>query len=257
MSTINLSREDNDLIITLSAAGGCSLATTPQKDNWVDHAGHLPQYICRIARAVKRSGHSTSSAIAIAVGRTKAWAAGAGKVNADTRAKAAAAVAQWEALKAKSHAGKLVKATSIDGDQYVMLSNIPSFNTEIVRRAWNQKEQERREKARQNSGTYVADSTNDETTPALDTDGYTYIRELWTDYILLDVEVDGGLSNVKVPYTVAGDEVTFGDPIEVKQLWVEADQDLTDEEKALLADVLSLSNSAESQLARISALMRR
>lgn len=78
--------------------------------------------ICRIARAVKKSGHTTSEAIAIAVSRVKVWAAGKG-VDKDTQAKAAAALAEWEKLRAKSHAKsgakkaeKDVKATIADAD---------------------------------------------------------------------------------------------------------------------------------------------
>ena len=70
----------------------------------VEDVGGLPEYICRIARAIKRTGKTTSQAIAIAVSRCKKWAAGADNVNADTRAKAAAAIAQWEAKKAKARA---------------------------------------------------------------------------------------------------------------------------------------------------------
>lgn len=86
------------------ALAGCSLAKTPGKDNWVDKAGGLPEYICEIARGIMRSGKSTSNAIQIAVGQVKNWASGQGDVDADTRAKAAKAVAQWTAMKAKSKA---------------------------------------------------------------------------------------------------------------------------------------------------------
>jgi hypothetical protein len=84
---------------------GCTLAVSPgKKDNWIEAVGgELPEYICEIGRAVMRSGHSRSNAIQIAVGTVKRWAKGVGNVNADTRAKAAAAVVQWEALKAKAH----------------------------------------------------------------------------------------------------------------------------------------------------------
>jgi hypothetical protein len=82
---------------------GCSLATSPgENDNWVEKAGGLPEYICEIARAIKRSGKTTSRAIAIAVGQVKNWAHGKGEVDADTRAKAAKALAQWSAMKAKA-----------------------------------------------------------------------------------------------------------------------------------------------------------
>jgi hypothetical protein len=68
----------------------------------VQEAGGLPDYICRIARAVKKSGHTTSEAIAIAVSRVKVWASGKG-VDKDTQAKAAKALAEWEEKRAKSH----------------------------------------------------------------------------------------------------------------------------------------------------------
>lgn len=84
----------------------CSLDMHPGKSNWVEDAGGLPNYICEIARALVRDGHPVSRAIAIAVGRCKRWAAGVGDVKADTRAKAAAAIAQWEAKKARAHATK-------------------------------------------------------------------------------------------------------------------------------------------------------
>lgn len=84
---------------------GCSLDTHPTKHNWVEDAGGLPEYICEIARAIMRGGtKDTGRAISIAVARCKVWAAGGGNVNADTRAKARAAIAEWEAKKAKSHA---------------------------------------------------------------------------------------------------------------------------------------------------------
>lgn len=67
---------------------------------WAD-SQHID--ICQIARAIKRTGKSTQTAIQIAVSRVKVWATGKG-VDKDTQAKAAKAVAQWEAKKAKSKA---------------------------------------------------------------------------------------------------------------------------------------------------------
>jgi hypothetical protein len=64
----------------------------------------LPGYIREIARALMRNGKSKSQAIQIAIGTVKNWAEGKGGVNADTRAKAAKAVAEWEAAKAKARA---------------------------------------------------------------------------------------------------------------------------------------------------------
>jgi hypothetical protein len=83
---------------------GCSLAEKPGVNNWVEEQGGLPEYICEVARAVKRKGMTTSRAIAIAVGQIKNWAHGKGDVNADTRAKAAAALTRWTAMKAAAKA---------------------------------------------------------------------------------------------------------------------------------------------------------
>lgn len=72
------------------------------KSNWVEEEGGLPAYMEDIAVAIMRDhGYSRERAIKIAVNRCKMWAAGGGDVNADTRAKAAKAVAQWEAMKAR------------------------------------------------------------------------------------------------------------------------------------------------------------
>ena len=89
---------NHDLVLL----AGCSLDEHPSTGNWVQSAGGLPEYICEIARAIKRSGKTTSRAIAIAVGTVKNWAHGKGDVDADTRAKAAKALAQWSAMKAKA-----------------------------------------------------------------------------------------------------------------------------------------------------------
>lgn len=247
MSTTN---DDVQMIVWLAGAGGCSLDSSP-KTNWVERSGGLPDYICRIARAVMRSGKSKSAAIAIAVSRTKKWAAGADNVDADTRAKAAKAVAEWEALKGKNKAKKIVKASRQDGSEYLSLSNIGSFNTDLVRRAWSAREQAARAAVQAkygNKGYY--ELPMEERVP------YTYIRETWTDFILVEMDdAPRGENIIKVPYTVNGTDVTFGDPIEVKQVWVEMDDDLSDDEKELLDDILSLSapkpGTAEERIAAL------
>lgn len=63
---------------------------------------HLPGYVRELAREFMKQGKSESQAIRMAIGVVKRWARGGGNVTAKTRAKAAAAVAQWE--KAKSAA---------------------------------------------------------------------------------------------------------------------------------------------------------
>jgi hypothetical protein len=96
-----LTYEDAWLCAELELAGGCSLDESPGS-NWVQKEGGLPEYICKVARAIKRSGKSTSTAIAMAISRIKAWIVDP-DTKPDTKAKCVAAIAQWERLRAKSH----------------------------------------------------------------------------------------------------------------------------------------------------------
>lgn len=83
------------------------LERVPGKQNWVDKAGGLPDFIERIAKHLHyEKGMDIGHAIATAVNQCRKWAAGGKDVNADTRAKAAKAIAEWEAKKAKSHVEK-------------------------------------------------------------------------------------------------------------------------------------------------------
>jgi hypothetical protein len=61
---------------------------------------HLPDYIENIAKALERNGHSEQEAVRLAVGAVKRWASGKGRVHPEVRAAAAAAVREWEKLKA-------------------------------------------------------------------------------------------------------------------------------------------------------------
>lgn len=79
--------------------------------NWVDDVGGLPGYIRRIADHLMASGMTESRAIASAVNTVKRWARGGTvrrnggpRVSAKTAAKAAAAVAEWEAKRIRARA---------------------------------------------------------------------------------------------------------------------------------------------------------
>lgn len=79
-----------------------SLDRSP-KHNWVENAGGLPAYIEHIATDLHTErAMPISRAIAVAISRCKLWAAGGGNVKPDTQAKASAAIAEWEKLKAKN-----------------------------------------------------------------------------------------------------------------------------------------------------------
>jgi hypothetical protein len=76
---------------------------------WKHKGLMLPPYIQNIAHGIQKSGKTESQAIASAIAIVKRWAAGGGGVHPEVKAAAAAAVAQWEALKA-SHGGGRAKA---------------------------------------------------------------------------------------------------------------------------------------------------
>lgn len=80
--------------------GPCDTTQIGPGPNWVTRAHGLPLYIRAIARAQLRAGVSESDAIALAVGIVRRWARGAGDVTEPTRARARAALAEWDAKKA-------------------------------------------------------------------------------------------------------------------------------------------------------------
>jgi hypothetical protein len=214
----NLTESDFDLILYMA---GCSLAKVPGKQNWLeeDGVGGLPEYICRIAKGVMRSdsGKSVSAAISIAVGRVRTWARGGGGVNSDTRAKAAKAIAEWDAKRAKAKSNN--KKVNLSNDITLNLAN--SYNIDDVRKQF--KEQ------------YTAPGT------------YTYVREMWSDHMIVSVEdeksIEGGNKIYKVNYSVAKDgSVTFSDKVEMKMAYVplshaDLETSLTDEQLVLAARI--------------------
>lgn len=79
------------------------------KENWVEERGGLPPFVRAVARALMRDhGYTMSRAIATAINKMKDWARGGDHVTAKTKAKAAAALAQWEAAKATKSISDLV-----------------------------------------------------------------------------------------------------------------------------------------------------
>ncbi len=217
-------RDELELIVDLA---GCSLDESP-KENWVEKNGGLPEYICRIARAVKRGGDKTTSqAVAIAVSRVKKWSTGAG-VDADTQAKAAAALTQWQALKAKNKAKKTVKATNTDRS-FLCLAAKTSYNIDIVRRAFESREREARKAWRE-----ANPSASYEDGP-----GHLWVREQWTDFLVVERGYGSEATMYKVPYTVDDKhEVTFADPVEVKTEYVAVET--MDGDEMTDADVLEM-----------------
>lgn len=189
---------DTDHILYMA---GCTLARKPGKNNWVeeDAVNGLPEYICRIARAINRDdpSKSISQVIAIAVNRVKVWARGGGGVTAKTRAQAAKAVAQWEAKKkAAKLDNKKVKATAQANDFTLALAN--SYNIDEVRRQYKDQ----------------YSSPGD----------YVYVREMWSDHMIVSVEDEKSMDSAKiykVNYSVDKEgNVTFSDKQEMKMAYV-------------------------------------
>lgn len=243
--TIVFARDDLNLIV---AFAGCSLDEKPGS-NFVQENGGLPDYICRIAKAIKRTGKTTSQAIAIALSRTRKWAAGADNVDADTRAKAAKAIAQWDALRAKSKAktaakkGAKVAASHIAPEVLMLTDKVSVFNVDAVRRAWEDQSDSWRTKwHNENQNASVGDGP-----------GYSYITELWTDHVIVNAGSD---KLFWVDYTVDSDgAVTFGDQKEVKTQYVVIDSaDMVGEQisdtqlRQLMASVSPCHTSATDQV---------
>lgn len=202
------SRDDLDLIV---AFAGCSLDEKPGS-NFVQDNGGLPDYICRIAKAIKRTGRPTSQAIAIALSRTRKWAAGADDVDADTRAKSAKAIAEWDALrarsKAKTAAKKTVKASHSQGEILMLSDKVNVFNVDTVRQAWENQSQAWRSKWR----------TQNPQADYSEGPGHSYVSEMWTDHLI--VKSDGD-KLFWVDYSVDADgQVVFGEEKEVKTQYV-------------------------------------
>jgi hypothetical protein len=217
ITVLTLSETDFDHIIYLA---GCTLARKAGKNNWVeeDAVGGLPEYICRIARAVHESGKTISQSIAIAVGRVKTWSRGGGGVNADTRAKATKALAEWE--RAKANAKKNNKKTKLSADSEITLFFANSYNIDEVRKQYRD--------AHGGPNTYV------------------YVREMWSDHMIVSEESDALTDNAriyKVDYSVDSDgAVSFGDRVEMKMAYVplshaDLQTDLTDAQLELAAKI--------------------
>lgn len=112
------------------AADSLVKASTPQPfstsrtSNWIARLGGLPDYIQHVAHGILRSDPAggVSGAIEKAIGVVKNWASGVGKhVDANTRAAAAKAVAEWEKLKgenAAKRAGKVAESWMQEADGY-------------------------------------------------------------------------------------------------------------------------------------------
>lgn len=226
MYSLHLTHDDYELIVNLARGG--DLDESPKK-NWVENSGGLPAYIEEVAKAIKKSGKTTSQAIAIAISRIKKWAVDP-KTDATTKAKAVKAVAQWEALRAKNKArmsAKKVEASN--GTPGFLNLCVPSFDVNAVRKAFDKE-----------YGPSYSEGPVDGTKP------YNFIMELWTTHLIYCEEAYGDKESeyYKLPYTVsASGEVEFGEAKEVARVYVEVPED----EKMDINRILSMSRQQEIQ----------
>jgi hypothetical protein len=83
-----------------SGPGPCDTSSNDHGGkNWVSKAGGFPDWFHAIVNAMRRKGKTEGRAVAIAWGTVRRWARGGGNVTPETRAKAAAMVAQLDAMR--------------------------------------------------------------------------------------------------------------------------------------------------------------
>lgn len=179
---------------------GTGLDRSPKK-NWVEMAGRLPAYIEEIAKSIhEKRGMPISSAIPIAIATVKKWARGGDGVNPDTQAKAAKAVAEWEKLKASSHAHAGKKDDQAETVESTLFPHLPGTYEEL------------REQIRQAAAKTFANAVHVE------------VMGTWPDHAVLNVYAENGAAKAfEVPYslTVGGDTpivITLAEPEPVELL---------------------------------------
>lgn len=205
-------------------AGGVgheSLDRSPKK-NWVEKSGQLPGYIQHIAKDIhEQKGVPLSTAIPTAIAAVKRWAAGGGNVNADTRAKAAQAVAEWEALKAKAHMKSGAQAAASMAGK--------SLDPADILNSYQPPETKSDEEVGEMSfdGTYeelhdllIAEATKSLGDEDEDADGAFLIDVIgtWPDrFIATRFPLDGKSApeSFEIPYSADADGVDLGEPVPV------------------------------------------
>lgn len=108
-------------------------------------------------------------------------------------------------------------------------SAAPRFNTDLVRVAWGLVQRHRREiRDARRRAVRDFDSNRVESESVMEEDPlcYAYIEQLWTDHIIVKLEV-GASSYLRIPYTVAApgttaDNIKFGVPEPVVETYVAA-----------------------------------
>ena len=119
---------ESSLFMTSPGEEGPLPGGTKKKDNWVDAVGGLPKYIRRVARDLMEKGMPKARAIAVAISQIKKWAVTS--KDPKVKAKAAAAIAEWESKKARAHA-KSLKASTDEAFVEMILDDPTMLNIEM------------------------------------------------------------------------------------------------------------------------------
>lgn len=109
-----------------------SLDRNPDKSNWVENSGGLPQYILRIANHLhQEKGMDISRAIATAVNVVKKMCSegdlnfkGKQNVNPASHAEACAAVADWERKKAQARVSKGIHGRKLTDQEFIEMTGL-------------------------------------------------------------------------------------------------------------------------------------
>lgn len=100
-------------------------------------------------------------------------------------------------------------------------SPTPSYNTDLVRQAWDSQTRARKQAARDSGVSYDERMASDPV-------AYSYVDQLWTDYIIVRLSDDNRVGSfLRIPYTVKApaasvDDVVFGAPEKVREVFVAA-----------------------------------
>ena len=108
-------------------------AATPSprgpNDLWAKPGFKLPDYIENVARGLQQAGRSESEAVSMAIGVVRRWASGGGKVHPEVVAASKAAIAEWEATKARAKTVKSTRHLSATPARVLNLASSPDDAT--------------------------------------------------------------------------------------------------------------------------------
>jgi peptidoglycan hydrolase-like protein with peptidoglycan-binding domain/phage head maturation protease len=188
-----------------------SLNRSPRK-NWVEVAGELPPYVREVARSIHdKRGMPLENAIPIAIAQIKKWAA---KGNA----KAVKALAEWEALKAKSHARTAARhAAGKTADELTDVPYVWGGEDDAAPAAWGTDWGAEVKAFLPGTFEQLRDDLHDAVAASLADDEPCLVELLgtWPDRVVATRYTDTKAESFEVPYTLDAGTVEAGEPVPV------------------------------------------